>query len=58
MTGAFEHTLLRALPAEPFDTALDAGTAWMSTLPCRRRPARRPCQGRMIVLRSESQVPI
>jgi hypothetical protein len=39
-------------------TAGDAGTAWMSTLPCPRRPARRPCQGRMIVLRSESQAPI
>jgi plasmid stabilization system protein ParE len=35
-------------------TAGDAGTPWMTTLPCRRRPARRSCPGRMIVLRSES----
>ncbi len=27
-------------------TAGDAGTAWMTTLPCRCRPARRPCRGR------------
>ncbi len=32
-------------------TAGDAGTAWVSALPCRRRPGNRPCRGRMIVLR-------
>lgn len=39
-------------------TAGDAGTVWMTTLPCRRRPARRLCPGRMIVFRSESVEPI
>ena len=39
-------------------TALDAGTAWESALPCRRRPANRRCPGRMIVLRAESGTPI
>jgi len=34
-------------------TAGDAGTAWMSALPCRRRPGNRSCPGRMIVLRPE-----
>jgi hypothetical protein len=34
-------------------TAGDAGTAWETALPCRRRPARHPCPGRMIVLRAE-----
>lgn len=33
-------------------TAGDAGTAWQTALPCRRRPANRPCPGRMIVLRT------
>ena len=34
-------------------TAGDAGTAWTSALPCRRRPAHRPCPGRISVLRPE-----
>lgn len=39
-------------------TSGDAGTAWESALPCRRRPANRACPGRMIVLRTESGAPI
>jgi hypothetical protein len=39
-------------------TAGDAGTAWESALPCRRRPAHRRCPGRMIVLRTETGAPI
>jgi hypothetical protein len=39
-------------------TAGDAGTAWESALPCRRRPANRACPGRMIVLRTEAGAPI
>jgi hypothetical protein len=39
-------------------TAGDAGIAWESALPCRRRPANRRCPGRMIVLRAESPTPI
>jgi hypothetical protein len=39
-------------------TAGDAGTAWESALPCRRRPANRRCPGRIIVLRTEPAVPI
>lgn len=39
-------------------TAGDAGTAWESALPCRRRPANRRCPGRMIVLRTEAGAPI
>lgn len=35
-------------------TAGDAGTAWNSALPCRRRPAHRRCRGRVIVLRPEA----
>ena len=34
-------------------TAGDGGTAWMSALPCRRRPGNRSCPGRMVVLRPE-----
>ena len=34
-------------------TAADGGTAWMSALPCRRRPGNRSCPGRMVVLRPE-----
>ena len=33
-------------------TSGDAGTAWETALPCRRRPANRACPGRMIVLRT------
>lgn len=39
-------------------SAGDAGTAWESALPCRRRPANRACQGRIIVLRAEAEAPI
>ena len=39
-------------------TAGDAGTAWESALPCRRRPAGHRCPGRMIVLRTEAGSPI
>ena len=39
-------------------TAGDAGTAWMTALPCSRRPAHRSCVGRMIVLRPEPPTPI
>jgi hypothetical protein len=39
-------------------TAGDAGTAWETAVPCRRRPGNRVCPGRMIVLRSEQDVPI
>jgi hypothetical protein len=39
-------------------TAGDAGTAWESALPCRRRPANRRCPGRMIVLRTQAGAPI
>jgi hypothetical protein len=39
-------------------TAGDAGTAWESALPCRRRPANRRCPGQMIVLRTEPGTPI
>jgi hypothetical protein len=39
-------------------TAGDAGTAWETALPCRRRPANRRCPGRIIVLRTEAPAPI
>jgi hypothetical protein len=39
-------------------TAGDAGTAWESALPCRRRPANHRCPGRMIVLWTEPGAPI
>ncbi len=34
-------------------TAAEAGAAWVSALPCRRRPGRRPCPGRIAVFRSD-----
>ncbi|MHB1891716.1 MAG: hypothetical protein ACYCUF_12645, partial [Acidimicrobiales bacterium] len=34
-------------------TAAEAGTAWVSALPCRRRLGRRPCPGRIIVFRPD-----
>jgi len=34
-------------------TSGDVGTAWMSSLPCHRRPGHRPCPGRIIVLLPE-----
>lgn len=39
-------------------TAGDAGIAWESALPCRRRPGNRRCPGRMVVARSEPPAPI
>lgn len=39
-------------------TAGDAGVAWESALPCRRRPANRRCPGRMIVRRTDPGGPI
>jgi hypothetical protein len=39
-------------------TAGDAGTAWETALPCRRRPAHRACPGRTVVLRTEPAAPI
>jgi hypothetical protein len=39
-------------------TAGAVGTAWQTALPCRRRPAHRPCPGRLIVLRPEPAAPI
>lgn len=39
-------------------TAGDVGVTWMSALSCRRRPARRPCPGRMIVFRSQAPASI
>lgn len=34
-------------------TAAEAGAAWVSALPCRRRPERRPCTGRIAVFRPD-----
>jgi hypothetical protein len=39
-------------------TAGAAGTAWESALPCRRRPANRPCPGRIIVICTQPDTPI
>ena len=39
-------------------TAGDAGTAWESALPCRRRPANRRCPGRIIVICTQPDTPI
>lgn len=40
-------------------TAGDAGTAWDSALPCRRRPGHRACPGRMVLHRDfDVSVPI
>lgn len=39
-------------------TAGDAGTAWVTALPCRRRPGNRACPGRMNVLRDATNVSI
>jgi hypothetical protein len=35
-----------------------AGDAWTSALPCRRRPGRRPCPGRITLVRREPPAPI
>lgn len=34
-------------------TAGDAGVGWVTALPCRRRPGRRPCPGHLAVLRTD-----
>jgi hypothetical protein len=34
-------------------TAGDAGISWVSALPCKRRPGRRPCQGNIEVFRTD-----
>ena len=34
-------------------TAAEAGTAWVSALPCRRRPGRRSCPGHIAVFRPD-----
>jgi hypothetical protein len=39
-------------------SAGDAGTAWESALPCRRRPGNRRCPGRMVVSRTELASPV
>jgi hypothetical protein len=39
-------------------TAGNANSAWESALPCRRRPANRPCPGRIIVARFQPDAPI
>jgi hypothetical protein len=39
-------------------TAGEGDIAWESALPCRRRPANRPCPGRIVVLRSETSATI
>lgn len=39
-------------------TAGDAGDRWRSALPCRRRPGRRACPGRMVITRAEPDAPI
>jgi len=50
--AAHLHDIVRAA------TAGDAGTAWETALPCRRRPGNRRCPGQMIVLRTEAGAPI
>ena len=39
-------------------TAGAAGARWVTALPCRRRPAHRPCRGRISVVRREPPAPI
>ena len=34
-------------------TAGDAGQGWVSALPCRRRPGRRPCEGNLALFRTD-----
>jgi len=34
-------------------TARDGGQDWLSALPCRRRPGRRPCSGHLALLRTD-----
>jgi hypothetical protein len=39
-------------------TAGDVGSTWISALACHRRPSRRPCPGRIAVLRDSVEGPI
>jgi len=39
-------------------TAGAAGARWVTALHCRRRPAHRPCRGRISVVRREPPAPI
>ena len=39
-------------------TAGDARDGWASALPCRRRPAHRPCAGRITIVRHQPPAPI
>lgn len=39
-------------------TAAEPGPAWISALPCRRRPGHRACPGRMMVARPDTAAPI
>lgn len=39
-------------------TAAELGPAWISALPCRRRPGHRACPGRMMVRRPDRAAPI
>ena len=53
----------RRLAAQLYDlvraaSAGDVGTAWVSALPCRRRPGHRRCGGRMSLLRAQVDGPI
>ncbi|MHB1784261.1 MAG: hypothetical protein ACYCTE_16545, partial [Acidimicrobiales bacterium] len=34
-------------------SAAEAGTTWVSALPCRRRPGRRSCPGHIVVFRPD-----
>ena len=36
--------------------ARDAGVEWTTTVPCRRRPHRTPCAGRLVVRRTDAVV--
>lgn len=39
-------------------TAAEPGAAWITVLPCQRRPGHRACPGRMTVARTDSAAPI
>ncbi len=39
-------------------TAAEPGPAWISALPCRRRPGHRACPGQMMVARPDRAAPI
>lgn len=50
--------VVRAATASDAATSSNAGTAWQSALPCRRRPAHRTCPGRLVVRLAETDGPI